>query len=85
MDSQTAATGVVLVDAELAGFAQRSLAKFQGLESRFTGAKGGGRPSRTAGKPMCDADLPWQRFYEVLLSACCMLLPCGLHRESACM
>jgi hypothetical protein len=51
--SQTAATGVVLVDAELAGFAQRSLAKFQGLESRFTGAKGGGRPSRTAGRPIC--------------------------------
>jgi hypothetical protein len=40
---------VVLVDAELAGFAQRSLAKFQGLESRFAGPKGGGRPSRAAG------------------------------------
>lgn len=51
--SQTASTGVVLVDAELAGFAQRSLAKFQGLESRFTGAKGEGRPSRTAGKSIC--------------------------------
>jgi hypothetical protein len=51
--SQTAATGVVLVNAELAGFAQRSLAKFQGLESRFTSAKGGGRPSRTAGKSIC--------------------------------
>lgn len=45
---QTAATGVVLVEAELTGFAQRSLAKFQGLESRFTGAKGG-RAGRSSG------------------------------------
>jgi len=45
--AQASATGVVLVEAELAGFAQRSLAKFQGLESRFTGAKPtrGSRPS----------------------------------------